>query len=86
MLEMRPGCECCDAEIATDQDIAWICSLECTFCATCAEHVLGFVCPNCGGEMTARPRRASKWWEKFPPSRVRVHKPESCEAIKAGRS
>src|SRR5438132_10329405 len=32
-----------------------ICSFECTFCHGCTMW-LGFVCPNCGGELTRRPR------------------------------
>jgi hypothetical protein len=54
-LEMRSICERCGAALAAD-GTAFICSYECTFCADCAagmEHV----CPNCGGELVARPRR-----------------------------
>ncbi|MFI9544835.1 DUF1272 domain-containing protein [Streptomyces sp. NPDC052016] len=36
---------------------ALICSYECTFCPPCGEQ-MGSVCPNCGGELVARPRRA----------------------------
>jgi hypothetical protein len=56
-LEMRTACERCGTALATDGD-ACICSYECTFCVSCAvsmEHV----CPNCGGELVARPRRAA---------------------------
>jgi len=53
-LEMRTECERCGASLAPDAD-ARICSHECTFCAACAEE-LG-ACPNCGGELVARPRR-----------------------------
>jgi hypothetical protein len=35
---------------------ARICSFECTFCVTCTDEI-GSVCPNCGGELLARPRR-----------------------------
>jgi len=35
---------------------ATICSFECTFCTACAAE-LKDVCPNCGGELVARPRR-----------------------------
>jgi hypothetical protein len=54
-LEMRSVCERCDAALAPDGG-ARICSFECTFCAACAGAMNG-VCPNCGGELVARPRR-----------------------------
>jgi hypothetical protein len=54
-LEMRVGCERCGEPLAADGD-AVICSYECTFCAACAD-ALAHVCPNCGGELVARPRR-----------------------------
>ena len=56
-LEMRTVCERCDAPLAAAAD-ARICSYECTFCPTCTEAMSG-ICPNCGGELVARPRRAS---------------------------
>jgi len=54
-LEMRPRCERCDAALAAGA-VAFICSYECTFCLVCSEGLV-FVCPNCGGELVARPRR-----------------------------
>ena len=57
MLELRPSCECCDKDLPAASTEARICSFECTFCASCAEDVLGGCCPNCGGELVARPRR-----------------------------
>jgi len=59
MLEMRPACERCEAPLADDASDARICSFECTFCATCADGELAGVCPNCGGELQPRPRRAT---------------------------
>jgi hypothetical protein len=56
-LEMRTECERCGAELAPDGE-ARICSYECTFCSACAE-AMSAVCPNCGGELVPRPRRAS---------------------------
>ena len=56
-LEMRTECERCVAPLAPDGD-AVICSHECTFCPSCGE-ALAFVCPNCGGELVARPRRVT---------------------------
>ena len=55
VLEMRDGCERCGNSLAADGS-AFICSYECTFCASCAEE-MDHVCPNCGGELAARPRR-----------------------------
>ncbi|HEV8105316.1 MAG TPA: DUF1272 domain-containing protein [Gaiellaceae bacterium] len=55
-LELRGVCERCDAALAPDAE-AMICSFECTFCPRCATE-LRHVCPNCGGELVARPRRA----------------------------
>jgi uncharacterized protein len=57
MLEMREECERCHAGLAA-AGLARICSYECTFCADCATAMDG-VCPNCGGELVARPRRAA---------------------------
>jgi uncharacterized protein len=54
-LEMRTSCERCGAGLETAGE-AYICSYECTFCAPC-RSVLEGVCPNCGGELVARPRR-----------------------------
>jgi hypothetical protein len=54
-LEMRTVCERCGNALAPDGD-ARICSFECTFCVACGE-AMDHVCPNCGGELVARPRR-----------------------------
>ena len=56
-LEMRVECERCGTPLAPD-GAACICSYECTFCPDCAESV-AHVCPNCGGELVARPRRVA---------------------------
>jgi hypothetical protein len=55
-LEMRIACERCAAPLAPD-DLAFICSYECTYCPACALQ-LGQRWPNCGGELVRRPRRA----------------------------
>ncbi len=57
MLEMRARCERCDRGLALD-GAALICSFECTFCVGCGE-ALQSRCPNCGGELVARPKRAT---------------------------
>jgi uncharacterized protein len=54
-LEMRVACERCSAAL-TAEDLAFICSYECTFCPGCTME-LGQRCPNCGGELVRRPRR-----------------------------
>lgn len=78
MLEMRHSCECCDRDLPADTARAYVCSFECTFCADCAEGALGLICPNCGGELVARPRRPSAKLAKFPASTRRVMKPDGC--------
>lgn len=54
-LEMREQCERCARSLVPDGE-AFICSYECTFCRECT-RAMADVCPNCGGELTARPRR-----------------------------
>ncbi|WP_208885405.1 DUF1272 domain-containing protein [Streptomyces sp. PBH53] len=56
-LEMRARCERCETAALPPGGPARVCSYECTFCEACAA-VLGQVCPNCGGELVPRPRRA----------------------------
>lgn len=79
MLQLRPGCECCDKDLPPEASDARICSFECTFCADCADNVLGGRCPNCGGELVARPRRPVAALTKYPASTTRVHKPAGCQ-------
>ncbi|HEY0296408.1 MAG TPA: DUF1272 domain-containing protein [Bordetella sp.] len=76
MLELRPNCECCDRDLPPDSPDARICSFECTFCAHCAEHRLHGRCPNCAGELLARPRRPAGKLAANPPSTRRVHNPD----------
>jgi hypothetical protein len=80
MLQMRPGCECCDRDLPPDSQDARICTFECTFCRDCAEQRLAGVCPNCGGDLVQRPRRPAKALLKHPASTTRVLKPEGCGA------
>ena len=56
-LEMKIGCERCGRNLPSTAE-AFICSYECTFCPSCTAQFQG-TCPNCGGELTQRPRRAS---------------------------
>jgi uncharacterized protein len=79
MLEMRPGCECCDTDLPPESIEARICSFECTFCRRCADKMRG-LCPNCGGDLVARPIRATRHLEKNPASTKRIVKPDGCAA------
>lgn len=73
MLEMRADCERCGEDLPAEAPGAFICSLECTFCAECAD-ALDDRCPNCQGELMDRPTRARKWHETYPPSKNRKFK------------
>ncbi|MYK58833.1 MAG: DUF1272 domain-containing protein, partial [Rhodospirillaceae bacterium] len=77
---LKPGCECCDRDLPPDSADARICSFECTFCAACAGSRLNGICPNCGGNLVARPIRPAALLAKFPASAERVFKPEGCAA------
>ena len=81
MLQLRPSCECCDIALAPESADARICSFECTFCASCAESVLHGNCPNCGGELVARPRRPAGKLAAYPASTQRVFKPAGCAKV-----
>jgi len=56
-LQMKPNCEKCGAALPLLAS-AFICSYECTFCEKCADEMKRR-CPNCGGDLQQRPRRAS---------------------------
>ncbi len=57
-LQMKPTCETCHHALPHEAE-AYICSYECTFCATCTTHMAAR-CPNCSGELIRRPRRAPR--------------------------
>lgn len=78
MLELRPNCECCDRDLPPDSADARICTFECTFCADCADRVLRGACPNCGGNLVARPIRPAAALLRFPAATRRVVKPGGC--------
>jgi hypothetical protein len=86
MLELRPVCENCAKRLPPDSTEAWICSYECTFCATCVDTVLRNVCPNCGGGFTPRPIRPSRnlkndnYLGKDPASTAIKHRPVDAAA------
>ncbi len=75
MLEMRPGCERCDADLPADSGQALICSFECTFCRDCASGFDGGRCPNCGGQLRPRPSRAGAALARHPASTQRMYRP-----------
>ena len=78
MLQLRPGCECCDRDLPPDSTEAYICTYECTFCRDCALETLKGACPNCGGELVRRPRRPAERLAKNPASTERIFKPQGC--------
>ena len=80
MLILKPGCECCDQDLPPDSAEARICTFECTFCAVCADLRLNGICPNCGGNLVARPIRPADKLAIFPASTERVFKPDGCAA------
>lgn len=77
MLQLRPGCECCDRDLPPQSPDARICSFECTFCADCADTRLHGTCPI-AGQLVARPRRPASLLTKYPASTERVFKPQGC--------
>lgn len=89
MLELRPDCEHCDADLPPWSLDARICTFECTFCATCTDGLLSGICPNCTGELVRRPVRPDSLLDSAPASSERVHAPvdlESHRAMLAGRA
>jgi hypothetical protein len=83
MLELRPNCECCDKDLPPESREALMCSFECTYCASCADSVLGGICPNCSGELVRRPVRPVVALVNNPASTKRVLKAEGCAPVKA---
>ncbi|MFJ3316377.1 DUF1272 domain-containing protein [Herbaspirillum huttiense] len=79
MLELRPSCECCDKDLPPESTEARICSFECTFCTNCTIDILKGSCPNCGGELVARPRRPMEKLVNSPATTERVFKQGGCK-------
>ena len=79
MMDLRPNCECCDKDLPPEAADAMICTFECTFCRECAETRLRGSCPNCGGNLVARPVRPAAMLAKYPASQARIFKPAGCE-------
>ena len=84
MLELRPACECCGRDLPPDSTEALICSFECTWCRDCAATRLpGGLCPNCGGNLAARPIRPAAKLAEFPAGTRRIVRPERCRPVLA---
>lgn len=78
MLELRPNCECCGTDLPGDSQDAFICSFECTYCRDCNNNELKGLCPNCGGQLTARPPRVGAALVRNPASTQRIVKENGC--------
>ena len=74
MLLLKPNCECCDRDLPPETLEARICTFECTFCEDCAQKRFGGQCPNCGGNLVARPVRPAAMLAKYPASTERFTK------------
>jgi uncharacterized protein len=83
MLELRPSCELCGKVLDPTDDLARICTYECTFCVDCATWTLLGICPNCGGEFVIRPRRPASGLVKHPASTVEVRREHDVVAHQA---
>jgi uncharacterized protein len=77
MMDLKPGCECCDADLPPESADARICTYECTYCARCADE-MGGICKNCGGNLVVRPIRPPSLLVENPASTVRVFNPRNC--------
>lgn len=74
MLALKPNCECCDKDLPPSASDARMCTYECTFCEKCAEERFDHTCPNCGGNLVARPIRTESQLRKHPASTERFTK------------
>lgn len=81
MLQMLPGCECCNRDLPPGSTDARICSFEFTFCSDCAEQRLAGICPNCGGDLVRRPTRSMAKLVNAPASTERVINSAGCAAV-----
>jgi hypothetical protein len=73
MLQLRPNCETCDADLTADS-AAYICTFECTYCQSCANNTHQHVCPNCRGNLEKRPIRPKQLLDQYPASTNRILK------------
>ena len=72
MLLLKPNCESCNKDLPPDSTQAMICSFECTFCQDCMDSFFNFRCPNCDGDVCARPTRDGDALKTNPASDQRV--------------
>jgi len=77
VLDLRPGCECCDRDLPPESTEAAICTFECTYCTICAKK-MAWTCKNCGGNLVPRPIRPPGSLADNPASEVRVFNPAGC--------
>jgi len=77
MMDLKPGCECCDTDLPPGSTEARICTYECTYCARCADEMDG-ICKNCGGNLVPRPIRPASHLVGSPASTERVFNPHNC--------
>ncbi|MBP6997909.1 MAG: DUF1272 domain-containing protein [Phycicoccus sp.] len=75
MLELRPSCECCDADLPASSPDVVICTFECTWCRECAGTCISGTCPNCGGDLQQRLIRPVEHLTDHPASTHRIHQP-----------
>ena len=68
MLQLKPNCESCGADLPPNATNAMICSYECTYCTHCAQTLLHNICPNCGGGFQPRPIRPEDGLKEHPAS------------------
>lgn len=86
MLALRPNCEHCNKDLPPHSTEAMICSFECTFCLDCVATILKNACPNCGGNLCARPIRPAQDGKngndlmRNPASTKRVFRPVDSKA------
>jgi uncharacterized protein len=66
MLDLRPNCECCNADLPPESLDARICSFECTFCVACAEGPLGGNVPIAGANSCGDPGGLRASWPRHP--------------------
>lgn len=80
MMKLKPNCECCDRDLPPNSEQAMICTFECTFCSDCARSVFHGQCPNCKGNLVARPIRPLAMLQKYPASHERYLRAQPCPA------
>jgi len=83
MLILKPNCECCDKDLPPSATDARMCTYECTFCADCARDHFKDICPNCSGNLVARPIRPAHFLLENPASTKRFVKDHGIDFSKS---